>query len=595
MKGLIFGSGIKANQASVIVLFIMAGILLCPAQTPAADDSGLGLSLYETLGQTYELGHPVPLIMVYKNIAPWPLSTERLFPEHPFHQSVNVTDPSGEKHKPKPETDYDKMPPPISWNDGKKVRQLLPAGLLPKGWVKSVEIADLRDLFPVMKRMPGTYLIDAEEQFVRFAWTVDLKPHGLMGIADDRRNWQGTVKSENQIKIVIAPPLGARIRVRVIDRNTGSPEAIPMHAVRVYKGSNLNLAETWTGGEPFAIGTSGLDGWVVWDPGDPCLPYGDYTVVAKYTNEYGQETIAQADPGWAPGCSGEFVKRIFFGAPVEKYSVFATNSVLIHNKAVIKSGSVGAPNPSSGPWLSAGVEVDIAQNVMVEDGNKIIGDSVAISSSASVFDIYYNSLSDAGGEISGALCSPLDNLPETCEAIAWDWTPPGLPSIDPDGNKKNNFVVPAGEVKILPGEDDKRDYYDVVLESNSVLKLSRGEYHFMNLDIGSDSSVICEAPCDIRIQERLYPGTKAYIGPGAGGFSRDVVIYVAGVNGRSGGLNENPKAADIGQGSIVNANIYAPNGTLLIEEGCTMKGAFVAKDVVVGQKTVVDLDSFFQE
>ena len=117
----------------------------------------------------------------------------------------------------------------------------------------------------------------------------------------------------------------------------------------------------------------------------------------------------------------------------------------------------------------------------------------------------------------------------------------------------------------------------------------------MNLDIGSDSSLICETPCEIRIKNRLYPGTKAYIGPEARGFARDVVIYVAGENGKNGDLNENPKAADIGQGSIVNANIYAPNGTLSIQEGCTIKGAFVAKDVVVGQKTTVDLDSFFQE
>jgi hypothetical protein len=119
----------------------------------------------------------------------------------------------------------------------------------------------------------------------------------------------------------------------------------------------------------------------------------------------------------------------------------------------------------------------------------------------------------------------------------------------------------------------------------------------MNLEIGSDSSVICETPCDIRIQERLYPGTKAYIGPGGDNApgAREVVIYVKGKNGKKGELNENPKAANIGQGNIIHANILAPNGTLLIEEGCKIKGAFVAKDVDIGQKTEVELDSFFQE
>ena len=115
MKGLLLGSGFKANRLFVTVLFMIVGILLCPLQTIAAEDSELSLNLYtETPSQTFVLGAPVKLYMVYKNKAPWPLSTQRLFPERPFHQSLIVTDPSGQKHKPKPETDYDRMPPPVA-------------------------------------------------------------------------------------------------------------------------------------------------------------------------------------------------------------------------------------------------------------------------------------------------------------------------------------------------------------------------------------------------------------------------------------------------------------------------------------------------
>ncbi len=113
--------------------------------------------------------------------------------------------------------------------------------------------------------------------------------------------------------------------------------------------------------------------------------------------------------------------------------------------------------------------------------------------------------------------------------------------------------------------------------------------------MGSDSRCSLQCATIIRIEDRLYPGTKASIGPTAGsGVSADQIkVFVNGENGKKGGLNDKPKAAHIGEGNTVKANIFAKNGTLLIEEGCFLEGSFIARDVSVGQKSIVNFNGAF--
>ena len=611
-----FNTTIGLKRMAILGFFLFIWVI-SPGNASAADtNSGITIDLYTPAGsdQTYLLADPnnsddpgekIPITMVIKNTSPWKIATRRLFSQSAFHNAIVVNGPNGETYFPKKETRDDDMPAPVFWSDGKKTRELISAELLEKDWVKSVTIPDLRELVPAMYELPGAYVIEASQPFVRFAWTTELDPHGLMGVVDDR-NWTGAVSSENKIKIIIAPADGARVKVRVEDLSSGNAVPVGMHAVRVFKGKELNLADAWKKGSIVMAGRTDLNGWAVWESGDPCLPLDTYTIVARYKNSYEQVVIRSDDSyGWAPECSGQFSKNILFGKIEEKYVVYATNSVSIGNNVTIHGGNIGVPDSSDGPWLSGKVAVDIGNNVLLDGDAKIIGDSVSLSSSASVNDLYYNNLSDAGADINGLLCTPIEEpVAEGCEpGVTWNWIEGlGLPA-DIDVDRKNSVsIYPEMEVTLprtINNSIEDPEYWDIILEPGATLKLSGGVYHFRNLYMASNSTLLCDSWTEIRILERLHPGSKSFIGISSQGISnqwgaKDVVIYVAGQNGKKGFLNSVPEAAVIGEGSNIHANIYAPNGTIRIKEGCEVTGSFVAADVAIGQKVSVSLDSYFQ-
>jgi hypothetical protein len=117
----------------------------------------------------------------------------------------------------------------------------------------------------------------------------------------------------------------------------------------------------------------------------------------------------------------------------------------------------------------------------------------------------------------------------------------------------------------------------------------------MNLQLGSGSAVVCLQPTTLRIRERLTPGTKAYLGPSADSAlgPKDVRVFINGLNGKKGGIDDKPHAAEIGEGNRIRANVFVRNGTLISGEGCALEGSFIAMDLVIGMKTVVRFESGF--
>lgn len=389
------------------------------------------------------------------------------------------------------------------------------------------------------------------------------------------------------MNLCITPSFGAQFNVRGMDLSLNAPTAQVL--MKVFRQSDVpgayTYSETWEKIEPVISGTTDFYGWTVWDSGKPCLPQNDYLAIGFYRNEFKAASFESGSDEWKTKCGGLLTRRIFFREPTEKYVVYASNSILIRNNARILSGDIGAPKPSEGPWLEPEAEVAVENNVYLEDGVKIIGDSVKLKSSVSVFDVYYRELFNAGGDIRGDEC-----LLDSGECVYPNDIEPQYPSSSPGSIKKDSITVQSGESSdpLPPGA-----YGNIIIESNGILTLSGGVYHISNLSLGSDTMVRCENPTTILIAERLYPGTKAYVGPilekyDPENFSaKDVVIVVEGENGKKGTLKENPKAAEIGEGNTMRANIYVPNGTLITGEGCQLTGCFVGKDVVIGMKTSV--------
>ncbi len=571
-------SSLGVLTALTIVLFFV--------QTSQAGICGLSLELFaDQATSDYQLGDPVKIMLVIKNDTGFDLNTTRGFSQAELQKGLTLTTPSGEKRRFTDEDLIFDMPPPYFIDNLVGV----PAETLPANWVRTVTIEDLRELFPVMRETPGWYTIEAEQEFVRYLWTIAYGNAGLLGVDNDPNACRETVLA-NRIQVYIAPPAGAQLQVRVMDGSSQPPVAVGQVPVKVFGGAlaATDFGAAWTDREPILDGKTDFDGIAIWGEGDYCRPEPglQYTAIALYGGEYRSVPfIAGAGEGWTAGCGSVIAKAIVFGSSplpgLGEFSLFATNSIWVKSGAVIESGHLGVMLASPGLWLDSGVEVSIGLNAQTTDGVRIYGDSVKLWPGASVDEVYHNDLVN-DGEIRGSEVTPLD-LPLPIQM-------PALPSITP-GNK--NYSVPFFRTRTLaPGQ-----YRDVSIGFRATLKLRAGVYHFRNLNLGYQAQLLClgPGPTEIRIKQRMYPGWKAKIGPTpqSGLGAKDVIFYIEGTNGNLWDLFAYPRAAEIGLQNQVKASMVAPNGTIAIDADSDVQGSFIAQGLVVGIGTVVHLESGF--
>ena len=312
----------------VMILWLFVG-LLHVGNVWGEVSSGLSLNVYAD-----EQNHPqlqfqlgvdqIELIMVIKNETEWTINTKKGFSQVDLHKALLLTDPSGMKHAFTRENDrvFDVLPA-ISFNQVPAAK----AEILPAAWVRSIKIDDLRSLFPMMNATPGWYVIEAQQPFVRLAWTVQADPVGLLGPQKDPNNWHGTVDS-NILQIYIAPASGAQLQTRVLDDSTQSAKPVAQVPVRVFKIDEIPAEnppqETWEKVAYVLEGSTDPEGWAIWDSESDaqCLPEAEYVVMAHYLDKYRESIVAEGTAeGWASGCEGSIVREIVFSEeppPVDK-------------------------------------------------------------------------------------------------------------------------------------------------------------------------------------------------------------------------------------------------------------------------------------
>ena len=576
----------RKRMPSPLVMLTALTIVLFWLQPSQAGICGISLELFTDQATTdYQLGDPVKVMLVIKNDTGFDLNTTRGFSQTELHKGLTLTTPSGEQRRFTDEDLIFDMPPPYFIDNLVGV----PAEILPSGWVRTVTIEDLRELFPVMRETPGWYTIDAEQEFVRYLWTIAYGNVGLLGVDNDPNACRETVQA-NRIQVYIAPPAGAQLQVRVMDGSSQPPVPVGQVPVKVFGGAigETDFGRAWTEREPILDGATDFEGLAIWGAGNYCRsePALEYTAIALYGSEYRSVLFrAGAGEGWAAGCGSVIAKTILFGSSpfpeLGDFSLFASNSIWIKAGAVIASGHLAVSEISPGLWLNSDVEVSVGLNARTDTGVRIYGDSVKLWPGASVEDVYYNDLVN-DGEIRGEASTPLD-LPLPVEQ-------PMLPSITP-GTK--NYSVRFFRTRTLnPGQ-----YRDVSIGYRGTLKLKEGVYHFRNLNLGYKSQLYCLGPgtTEVRIKQRLYPGWKATIAPLAtsGLGAKDFLFYIEGTNGNLWDLFAYPRAAEIGIQNQVKANMVAPNGTISIDSGSDAQGSFIAQGLVVGIGTVVRLESGF--
>ena len=262
--------------------------------------------------------------------------------------------------------------------------------------------------------------------------------------------------------------------------------------------------------------------------------------------------------------------------------IFGTNSVRVDSSAGVTAGHVVVNNASPGPTLFPAFELGIDKSVTTPAGYAIAADSISVAALAVVNgNAFYNNLTN-NGIINGSLNTPI-SLPIFAPLPAFQTAAPGTLDVSVAQNQSQTLA---------PGS-----YRDIVLAANSTLTLSAGVYNVRSITAAKGAALLFQNlasdKADVRVLNQVVTGADSVVAPSDGDplKAAKIIFYVAFASGPT----LVPEAVVFGKGSTIKANVYAPNGTLLINELSTATGAFLARDVEIGKNAQVDLETFFTQ
>jgi len=317
MKGYSGAFGAKYWRLATALLILAA--VLGP-QSVHCQSSGLkiAIGINTDLDQLQiPLGSQVGLTIVISNDTQWPIFTKLGFSQSEFYRVLQLTGPNGGKYVYIPENEtVDTMPPPIPYGG----RQVILAEDLGPEFVKQVVINDLGQLFPMINSEPGWYTIEARLPFMRLAEIIPIKNFGVLGPVDDFNNiWRGTVVS-NKIQFYCYPAEdGGQVNVRVVQSSATQSSGLFQVPVKLFKSEDVDAAgsleQAWTKAKVVLEGTTDNNGRTQWSSGtSPCLIGDNYSIVARYVQDYQDSSIAADDLGWKSECTGAIERTVTFAA-----------------------------------------------------------------------------------------------------------------------------------------------------------------------------------------------------------------------------------------------------------------------------------------
>lgn len=274
--------------------------------------------------------------------------------------------------------------------------------------------------------------------------------------------------------------------------------------------------------------------------------------------------------------------------------IFATNSVWINQGTHVNSGDVVVNDASPGPVLNLGVELSIARKAHIF--TNVTADSISLAKQGIIDGSVDCNALDSAGVVCTGLSLPVFSQPPVFQQAELR-TPP-LPPHDPGLGE--DIAVGAGLTVTL----DAGYYGDITIDKDSTLVFSGGVYNIRSILSVSSTGGPCGVPCrslefvapsDLRIFDRFNTNKDAFIGPAAGsGISAaEIVLYVGGSNFDPGNPASVPVAATVGQGTTIEANIYAAYGTIKIDKESFVTGALLGRDIWIDKDADIDLNTFF--
>ncbi len=264
-------------------------------------------------------------------------------------------------------------------------------------------------------------------------------------------------------------------------------------------------------------------------------------------------------------------------------AIFALNSIWIRQNATIHSGDIWANTISEGPYLADGCELTVGIGSYVADGIDVRANKIKVKNNGVVDgNVTYNELIGLG-TVNGELTTPLEPLPLV--------DPENMPTFPEFAAGVDDIEVSRNDSSAL----DAGEYGNLRIRNGGTVTFTGGIYTFNEIRSGDNSRLLFLDESEIRIVDKFKAESGSYIGPAetADITASEIVFYVAGINGNNGNLGATPKAAHVGLNNELFANLYVPNGTMLIKQGSNATGSFFGKDVQIGIGVEVEYDGCF--
>jgi hypothetical protein len=287
-------------------------------------------------------------------------------------------------------------------------------------------------------------------------------------------------------------------------------------------------------------------------------------------------------------------------APIGRFVAFSKDMTWLRAGATVVTGDVGANNRRfKGPDHDHDRDADdgdrddvtvrIGQGAtMRQASSHVVGDTVLLLNGSSVYDIVDNVLLNKRGAVLGVISTPM-----TVPFLTLPVFPPVTPGTQNVTVAKNRAVMLAAG-----------SYGAVHVGAGGTLVLTGGRYQMLSLDLDRSATVLFRAASEMRVKTELDTAAKAklVLDPSAAGLrASQIVIYVEGRDDScrhfepdDDGDDAGPTSVHIGSENVVQANIFAANGTVWLKSKTRATGAFLGAHVRIGANVELMLDSAFK-
>lgn len=243
------------------------------------------------------------------------------------------------------------------------------------------------------------------------------------------------------------------------------------------------------------------------------------------------------------------------------YAILGLDSVSLLPGVSVEAGDVGCNASGGTVTLMARAHVTSA----------VAGNTVRLGTRATAGELFCTRVEQVGP--TSATCAPM-SAPLVDGA--------SLPAVEVNPGKDDIQLPKAGTMAgLAPGA-----YGAVRLGARAELTLAGGEYDFRRVFLIAGAKLICEAACTIRVADSIVLGTQAQLGPRPPLDATAVRVEVRGGSLVNAGFRAHRR-------STVDANVYAPNGRIILGMGGKYTGAFIGKAVFAYNRArIVGLSAF---